>query len=58
MLHLVFQEKNIVITTLKYSFFITPTDSIEGFNVILSLNLDKSDGTKSIATRIFKLLNK
>ena len=40
------------------SFFITPTDSTEVFDIILSLNQDKSDGPNSILTKILKLLNK
>ena len=39
-------------------FFLSPHDSSESFNIILSVNLDKSDGRNSIPTRILKLLNK
>ena len=37
---------------------ITPTDSTEIFNIIFSLNQDKSNGSKSIVIKILKLLNK
>ena len=40
------------------SFLITPTHISEVFNIISSLKLDKSDGPKSIPTRILKLLKK
>ena len=40
------------------SLFTTPTDSTEVFNIISSLNQDKSDGPNSIPFKILKLLNK
>ena len=40
------------------SFFLTPTDSTEVFNIIFSLNQNKSDGLNSIPVKILKLLNK
>ena len=40
------------------SFFITPTDGSEVFNIIPSLKLDKSDRTNCIPTKILKLPNK
>ena len=40
------------------SFFIIPTGSTEVFNIISSLNQDKSDGPNSIPNKILKLLNR
>ena len=40
------------------SFFLIPTDSTEVFNIIFSLNQNKSDGHNSIPIKILKLLNK
>ena len=40
------------------SLFLTSTDSIEVYNIIFSLNQNKSDGPNSIPIKILKLLNK
>ena len=40
------------------SFFLTSTDSTDIFNIISSLNQNKSDGPNSIPLKILKLLNK
>ena len=40
------------------SFFTIPTGSTEVFNIISSLNQDKSDGPNSIPNKILKLLNR
>ena len=40
------------------SFFLTPTDSTEVSNIIISLNQNKSDGPNSVPIKILKLLNK
>ena len=40
------------------SFFLTPTNSTEVSNIILSLNQNKSDGPNNIPIKILKLLNK
>ena len=40
------------------SFFISPIGSTEVFNIISSLNQDKSDGPNSIPNKILKLLNR
>ena len=39
------------------SFFLTPPDSTDVFNIIFSLNQNKSDGPNSIPIKILKLLN-
>ena len=40
------------------SFFITPTDNTEVYNIICSLNQDNIDESNSIPIKILKLLNK
>ena len=40
------------------SFCITPTNSTEVFNIISSLNQDKSAGPNNILTKVLKLFNK